>query len=57
MGGPCLPANSYQILNSARVTGSRLPRIIKAGRQVNEQMPMYVVDLLKDASTAGRQGD
>ncbi len=49
VGGPCLPANSYQLLNSARVTGSRLPKIIEMGRQVNEQMPMYVVELLKDA--------
>ena len=49
VGGPCLPANSYQILNSARVTGVGLPRIIEAGRRVNEQMPLYVVDLLRDA--------
>ncbi len=49
VGGPCLPANSYQLLNSARATGGRLPRIIETGRQVNEQMPAYVVDLLKDA--------
>ena len=49
VGGPCLPANSYQLLNSARAAGGRLPRIIDAGRQVNEQMPIYVVELLKDA--------
>ncbi len=49
VGGPCLPANSYQLLNSARTTGGRLPKIIEMGRQVNEQMPMYVVELLKDA--------
>lgn len=49
VGGPCLPANSYQILNSARMTCGRLPRIIEAGRQINEQMPAYVVDLLRDA--------
>ena len=56
VGGPCLPANSYQLLNSARTTGGRLPKIIEMGRQVNEQMPMYVVELLKDAlREAGRQ--
>ena len=49
VGGPCLPANSYQLLNSARAAGGKLPRIIDAGRQVNEQMPIYVVELLKDA--------
>ena len=49
VGGPCLPANSYQILNSAKVAGCRLPKIIEMGRLVNEQMPIYVVDLIRDA--------
>ena len=55
VGGPCLPANSYQLLNSARMAGGSLPRIIDTGRQVNEQMSMYVVQLLKDALKEARR--
>ncbi len=49
VGGPCLPVNSYQIINSANEIGSDLLKMVKIGRKINESMPYYVVDLLKDA--------
>ena len=49
VGGPCLPVNSYQILNSARNKGNGMLKIIKAAREINEHMPYHVVELLIDA--------
>ncbi len=48
VGGPCLPINSYQLLNTARRTGIKLG-IIESGREINEKMPDHVVDLITDA--------
>ena len=49
VGGPCLPVNSYQILNSARgMENNGMLRIIRAARETNESMPYHVVDLLAD---------
>ena len=48
VGGPCLPINSYQLLNTARRTGVRL-NIIESGRQINEKMPEHVIELTLDA--------
>ena len=48
VGGPCLPINSYQLLNTARRTGVKL-NIIESGRKINEHMPQHVVDLTSDA--------
>ena len=49
VGGPCLPVNSYQLLNSARKFDSGLLKIVQAGRQINEGMPSHVIGLLSDA--------
>lgn len=49
VGGPCLPINSYQMLNSATGIGDGMLKIIKAAREINEQMPFHVIDLLLDA--------
>ncbi|MDE1830717.1 MAG: nucleotide sugar dehydrogenase, partial [Thaumarchaeota archaeon] len=50
VGGPCLPVNSYQILNSARrMENNGMLRIIRAARETNESMPYHVVELLSDA--------
>ncbi len=50
VGGPCLPINSYQILNSARsMENNGMLRIIRAARETNESMPYHVVELLSDA--------
>ena len=47
-GGPCLPINSYQLLNTARRIGSNLS-IIESGRKINEKMPDHVINLTLDA--------
>jgi len=44
VGGPCLPINSYQLLNTARRTNSNLS-IIESGRKINEKMPEHVIKL------------
>jgi nucleotide sugar dehydrogenase len=48
VGGPCLPVNSYQFLNSARKTLAKL-EIIETARKINEQMPYHTVELLESA--------
>ena len=48
VGGPCLPINSHQLLNTAKRTGSKLS-IIESGRKINESMPEHVVELTSDA--------
>tara|TARA_B100000378_G_scaffold271882_1_gene262938 strand:+ start:248 stop:1621 length:1374 start_codon:yes stop_codon:yes gene_type:complete len=47
VGGPCLPINSYQFLNTAKRTGSKL-NIIKYSREINEKMPDHVINLILD---------
>ena len=48
VGGPCLPINSYQLLNTAKRLGSNLS-IIESGRKINETMPDHVIELTSDA--------
>jgi nucleotide sugar dehydrogenase len=48
VGGPCLPINSYQLLNTAKRIGSTLS-IIESGRKINEKMPEHVVQLTSNA--------
>ena len=48
VGGPCLPINSYQFLNSASKFDDDLLTIIKASRKRNESMPLYVVDMINE---------
>jgi len=48
VGGPCLPINSYQLLNTAKRTGTKLS-IIESGRKINEKMPDHVIELTSDA--------
>ena len=48
VGGPCLPINSYQLLNTGKRTGSKLS-IIESGRKINENMPERVIELTSDA--------
>ena len=47
VGGPCLPVNSYQMLNLAKRFNGNLS-IVKAGREANESMPDHVIGLLDD---------
>ena len=48
VGGPCLPINSYQLLNTAKKSGVKL-NIIEYSRQINEKMPEHVIELTLDA--------
>ena len=48
VGGPCLPINSYQLLNTAKRVGTNLS-IIESGRKINEKMPDHVIELTQNA--------
>lgn len=48
VGGPCLPVNSYQIAHLAKQLNLSL-NLVKLARQVNENMPNYVMELLDEA--------
>ena len=54
VGGPCLPINSYQLLNTAQRIGVKL-NMIEAGRKINEKMPEYVVELISNAFIESNQ--
>ncbi len=48
VGGPCLPINSYQFLNTAKRVGVKLD-IVESGRKINEKMPEHVIELISNA--------
>ena len=48
VGGPCLPVNSYQMLNSAKQFDENMLSLVRIGREVNENMPNHVVELIID---------
>lgn len=47
VGGPCLPVNSYQMLNIAKKHTKDF-RIVRISREINEYMPEHVIDLIVD---------
>ena len=49
VGGPCLPVNSYQMINFAKNFTSKTFELVENGRKINEKMPYHTVDLLEDA--------
>ena len=49
VGGPCLPVNSYQYLNSSKKIDDDFLKIVKYARKINENMPNHVVNLLSNA--------
>ena len=49
VGGPCLPVNAYQYLNSSKKIDVNLLKIVQDARKINEFMPQHVIDLLVDA--------
>ena len=55
VGGPCLPVNSYQMLNSAKEINDNLLKMVKVSREINEHMPYHVIELLKDALNEGNR--
>ena len=48
VGGPCLPVNSYQLLNTAKEIGLSL-KLVETARKINESMSLHVIQLLFDA--------
>jgi nucleotide sugar dehydrogenase len=49
VGGPCLPVNSYQMINLAKNMGFDTLKSVQMGRTINESMPNHIIDLLRDA--------
>jgi len=49
VGGPCLPVNSYQMINFAKNFTSKTFGLVEDGRKINEKMPFHTVKLLEDA--------
>jgi len=49
VGGPCLPVNSYQYLNSSKKIDNNFLKIVQEARKINENMPQHVVNLLISA--------
>jgi len=49
VGGPCLPVNSYQYLNSSKKIDTNFLKIVQDARKINENMPNHVINLLIDA--------
>jgi nucleotide sugar dehydrogenase len=49
VGGPCLPVNSYQLINLAKNMGFDTLKSVETARIINESMPDHVIDLLHDA--------
>jgi nucleotide sugar dehydrogenase len=49
VGGPCLPVNSYQMINFAKNMGLSNLNLVESGRKINEKMPFHTIDLLEDA--------
>lgn len=48
VGGPCLPANPYYIIEDAQKV-DYIPFLIRVSREVNDRMPQYVLDLIINA--------
>jgi len=49
VGGPCLPVNSYQMINFAKNFTSKTFGLVENARMINEMMPVHTVELLEDA--------
>jgi nucleotide sugar dehydrogenase len=48
VGGPCLPANPYYVIQDADKK-DYIPFLIRVAREVNDRMPTYVLDLVTNA--------
>jgi len=49
VGGPCLPVNSYQMINLAKKMGLGNLKSVETARIINESMPEHIINLLRDA--------
>jgi len=48
VGGPCLPANPYYLIQEAIKVGF-VPHLIRVAREVNDRMPQHIIDLTLQA--------
>jgi nucleotide sugar dehydrogenase len=48
VGGPCLPANAYYIIDEGLKVGY-IPLLIRMAREINDRMPDHVVTLVTEA--------
>ncbi len=48
VGGPCLPANSTQILHSGKMFGSNLLKMVSLSQEINDGMSSHVIFLTQD---------
>jgi UDP-N-acetyl-D-glucosamine dehydrogenase len=48
VGGPCLPANAYYIIDEGLKVGY-IPHLIRFAREINDRMPDHVVTLVTEA--------
>lgn len=54
VGGPCLPVNSYQMLNIAKKHTKDF-KIVRISREVNEYMPTHVIELVVDGFNSAKK--
>jgi nucleotide sugar dehydrogenase len=54
VGGPCLPVNSYQMLNIAKKYTNDF-KIVRISREINEYMPTHVIELVVDGFKSVRK--
>jgi nucleotide sugar dehydrogenase len=48
VGGPCLPANAYYVIDQGLRVGY-IPHLIRMAREINDRMPDHVVKLVTEA--------
>ncbi len=48
VGGPCLPANSTQILHSGKMFGNNLLKMVSLSQEINDGMSSHVISLTQD---------
>jgi len=48
VGGPCLPVNSYYLMEEGAKIGY-IPRLIQMAREINDKMPKHVITLVEEA--------
>ena len=53
VGGPCLPANSTQILHSGKLFGNNLLRMVSLSQEINDGMSSHVIFLTQDGLKKG----
>ena len=51
VGGPCLPANAYYIIDEGLKVGY-IPYLIRMGREINDRMPDHVISIVTEVLNA-----